>query len=223
VKKFGLGGDYAVYGFNLRYGPTATEFEIPSFKFHLNMVGELNVRNALAVIGAAKHCGLSNKQIQSAFDTFKGIKRRLEVKGIAGGVTVIDDFGHHPTAIRETLKALRLRYAKEKIWAVFEPRSNTTRRNVFQEELAASFADADAVVVSEVARLEQISADERLNPEKLMADLKAAGKEAAYLPDANAIVAHLAQHAQGGDVVCVFSNGGFDGIHAKLLARLGKR
>ena len=220
VKKFGLGGNYAVDGFNLRYGPTATEFEIPSFKFHLNMVGEFNVRNALAVIGAAKHCGLSNKQIQSAFDTFKGIKRRMEVKGIAGGVTVIDDFGHHPTAILETLRALRLRYGKEKIWAVFEPRSNTTRRNVFQNELASSFADADAVIVSEVARLEQISADERLDPEKLMADIKSSGKEATYLPDANAIVAHLAQHAQGGEVICVFSNGGFDGIHGKLLQRL---
>src|SRR5471030_1340312 len=187
VKKFGLGGDFAVYAFNIRYGATATEFEIPSFKFHLNLVGELNVRNALAVIGAAKHCGLSNKQIQSAFDTFTGIKRRMEVKGIAGGVTVIDDFGHHPTAIRETLRALRIRYAKEKIWAVFEPRSNTTRRNVFQTELAESFADANAVVISEIARLEQIAADERLNPEKLMQDLKAAGKDAAYLPDVDAI------------------------------------
>ena len=223
VKKFGLAGDYAVNAFNLCYGPTATTFEIPSFKFHLNLVGEFNVRNALAVIAAAKHCGLSNKQIQSAFDTFKGIKRRMEVKGIAGGVTVIDDFGHHPTAILETLRALRIRYAKEKIWAVFEPRSNTTRRNCFQDELATSFADADAVVVSEVARLEQIAVGERLNPEKLMADIKASGKAAAYLPDANAIVAHLAQHAQGGDVICVFSNGGFDGIHAKLLARLDKR
>src|SRR5450631_1359205 len=223
VKKFGLGGDYAVYAFNIRYGPTATEFEIPSFKFHLNLVGELNVRNALAVIGAAKYCGLKNHQIQSAFDTFKGIKRRMEVKGIAGGVTVIDDFGHHPTAIRETLKALRLRYAKDKIWAVFEPRSNTTRRNVFQAELAESFADANAVVVSEVARLEQIAADERLNPEKLMQDLKAAGKDAAYLPDVDAIVTHIAKGAQGGDVVVVFSNGGFGGIHGKLLARLGKK
>ena len=223
VKKFGLGENNSVQAFNLNFGRTATTFEIPSFKFHLELGGEFNVRNALAVIAAAKHCGLKNQQIQSAFATFKGIKRRMEVRGIAGGVTVIDDFGHHPTAIRETLKALRLRYAREKIWAVFEPRSNTTRRNVFQEELAASFADADAVVVSEVARLEQISASERLNPEKLMADIKASGKEAAYLPDANAIVAHLAQHAQGGDVVCVFSNGGFDGIHGKLLARLGRR
>ena len=223
VKRFGLGGDYAVYAFNIRYGPTATEFEIPSFKFHLNLVGELNVRNALAVIGAAKHCGLSNKQIQSAFDTFKGIKRRMEIKGIAGGVTVIDDFGHHPTAIRETLRALRLRYAKEKIWAVFEPRSNTTRRNVFQSELAAAFADADAVVVSEVARLDQLVPEERLNPEKLMQDLKAAGKDAAYLPDVDAIVIHVAKGAQGGDVVVVFSNGGFGGIHGKLLAQLNRR
>jgi UDP-N-acetylmuramate: L-alanyl-gamma-D-glutamyl-meso-diaminopimelate ligase len=223
LKRFGLGENNSIRATNLRLGSTASEFEIPSAKFHTNLVGELNVRNALAVVAAAKHCGLSNKQIQSAFDAFKGIKRRQEVKGIAGGVTIIDDFGHHPTAIRETLKALRLRYAKEKIWAVFEPRSNTTRRNVFQDELAASFADANAVIVSEVARLEQISAEERLNPEKLMADIKASGKEAAYLPSADAIVAHLAQHALGGDVVVVFSNGGFDGIHGKLLARLGKK
>ena len=225
VKRFGLGADNAVQGFNLRFGPTATEFEIPSFKFHLNLVGELNVRNALAVIGAAKHCGLSNKQIQSAFDTFKGIKRRLEVKGIAGGVTVIDDFGHHPTAIRETLRALRIKYAKEKIWAVFEPRTNTTRRNVFQAELAASCVDADAVIVSQIARLEQLAPEERLDPKLLMEEISQGGKPSAYLPDADAIVAHLAQHAQGGDVVCVFSNGGFGGIHEKLLKRLsgGKR
>jgi UDP-N-acetylmuramate: L-alanyl-gamma-D-glutamyl-meso-diaminopimelate ligase len=223
VKRFGLGEGNAVQGFNLRFGPTATEFEIPSFKFHLNLVGELNVRNALAVIASAKHCGLSNKQIQGAFDTFKGIKRRMEVKGIAGGVTVVDDFGHHPTAIRETLKALRLRFARDKIWAVFEPRSNTTRRNVFQEELAASFADADAVVVAEVARLEQLAPEERLNPEKLMQQIGATGKPTAYLPDADAIVNYLAKNAQGGEVVVVFSNGGFGGIHVKLLQRLAAR
>ncbi len=222
VKRFGLGPDNAVQGFNLRLGPTATEFEIPSFKFHLNLVGELNVRNALAVIGAAKHCGLSNKQIQAAFDTFKGIKRRMEIRGIAGDVTVIDDFGHHPTAIRETLRALRLKYAREKIWAVFEPRSNTTRRNVFQQELAAAFADADAVVVAEVARLEQLAPAERLDASRLMQDIAASGKPAAYLPDADAIVRHLKQQVRGGDVIVVFSNGGFGGIHAKLLQRLGE-
>src|SRR5580698_6510832 len=219
VKKFGLGEHNAVHAFNLRYGPTATEFEIPSFKFHLNLVGELNARNALAVIGAAKHCGLSNKQIQSAFDTFKGIKRRMEVKGIAGGVTVIDDFGHHPTAIRETMRALRIKYGKEKIWAIFEPRTNTTRRNVFQEELAASFVDADGVIIAQVARLELLAPEERLNPEKLMQQIGASGKPTAYLPDADAIVKHIGEHARGGDVVVIFSNGGFGGIHGKLLQR----
>jgi len=221
VKKFGLGGDYAVHAFNLRYGPTATEFEIPSFKFHLNLVGEINVRNALAVVGAAKHCGLSNKQIQGGFDTFKGIQRRMEIKGIAGGVTVIDDFGHHPTAIRETLQALRLKYAREKIWAIFEPRSNTTRRNVLQRELGAAFAEADAVVVAQVARLELLAPEERLNPEQLLQQIGAGGKPTAYLPDVDSIVNHVGQHARGGDVVVVFSNGGFGGIHGKLLQRLG--
>ncbi|HPY29093.1 MAG TPA: UDP-N-acetylmuramate:L-alanyl-gamma-D-glutamyl-meso-diaminopimelate ligase [Verrucomicrobiota bacterium] len=223
VKRFGLGEHNAVRATNVRLGPTASEFEIPSARFHLNLIGEFNVRNALAVVAAAKHCGLSNKQIQSAFDTFKGIKRRLEVRGIAGGVTVIDDFAHHPTAIRETLRVLRLKYAREKIWAVFEPRSNTTRRNVFQRELAASFALADAVIVAQVARLELLQPEERLDPQQLMTDLQAAGKDAAYLPDADAIVAHLAGKAQGGDIVVVFSNGDFGGIHLKLLRQLGSR
>jgi UDP-N-acetylmuramate: L-alanyl-gamma-D-glutamyl-meso-diaminopimelate ligase len=221
VKRFGLGEHNAVRATNLRYGPTASEFEIPSAKFHLNLVGELNVRNALAVVAAAKHCGLTNKQIQAAFDTFKGIKRRMEVRGIAGGITVIDDFGHHPTAIRETLRALRIKFPNEKIWAVFEPRSNTTRRNVFQQELAEAFAEASAVIVAQVARLELLKPEDRLDPAKLMTDIKAAGKPAEYLADADAIVAHLAKHAGGGDVVCVFSNGGFDGIHEKLLKQLG--
>jgi UDP-N-acetylmuramate: L-alanyl-gamma-D-glutamyl-meso-diaminopimelate ligase len=222
VKRFGLGTDNAVQAFNLRYGPTATEFEIPSFKFHLDLVGEFNVRNALAVIACAKHCGLSNKQIQSAFATFKGIRRRMEVRGIPGGVILVDDFGHHPTAIRETLKALRMRYAGRKLWAIFEPRSNTTRRNVFQTELALAFVDADAVVVAQVARIEQLPPAERLNPEQLMRDLQGIGKTAAYLPDVETIVTYLVQNAQGGDVVCVFSNGGFGGIHGKLMDRLGR-
>jgi UDP-N-acetylmuramate: L-alanyl-gamma-D-glutamyl-meso-diaminopimelate ligase len=220
VKRFGLGEDNAVRAFNLKLGPTASEFEIPSAKFHIDMVGELNVRNALAVVAAAKHCGLKNSQIQSAFSTFKGIKRRMEIRGISGGVTIVDDFGHHPTAIRETLRALRLKFAGQKVWAIFEPRSNTTRRNVFQQELALSFADADAVVISQVAKLEQLKAEERLNPEQLVKDIQSLGKPTAYLADVDAIVEHIAQHAQGDDVVCVFSNGGFGGIHGKLIERL---
>ena len=220
VKRFGLGENNAVQAFNIRYGPTATEFELPSFKFHTNFLGEINVRNALAVVACAKHFGLKNHQIQSAFETFKGIKRRLEVRGIAGGVTVVDDFGHHPTAIRETLRALRLKYPTQRVWAIFEPRTNTTRRNIFQAELASAFADADAVVVAQIARLELLAPEERLDPALLMQDLKAAGKDAAYLPDVDAIVAHVAKNVQGDEVVVVFSNGGFGGIHGKLLARL---
>jgi len=147
----------------------------------------------------------------------------MEIRGIAGGVTVIDDFGHHPTAIRETLRALRIKYPQQQLWAIFEPRSNTTRRNVFQDELAAAFADADAVVVAEVARLDQLPPGDRLNPEKLMQDIKASGKPAAYLADVDAIINHVTKNIQGGDVVCVFSNGGFGGIHGKLLERLGKK
>jgi UDP-N-acetylmuramate: L-alanyl-gamma-D-glutamyl-meso-diaminopimelate ligase len=222
VKRFGLGEHNAVRAFNVRLGPTASEFEIPSAKFHINLVGELNVRNALAVIACAKHCGLKNSQIQSAFDTFKGIRRRMEIRGIAGGVTVVDDFGHHPTAIRETLRALRIKYPTNKIWAVFEPRSNTTRRNVFQTELVEAFADANAVIVAQVARLEQLAPAERLDPERLMADLTAQNKAAAYLADVDTIVAHLRKNAGGGDIVCVFSNGGFGDIHNKLLRTLGR-
>jgi UDP-N-acetylmuramate: L-alanyl-gamma-D-glutamyl-meso-diaminopimelate ligase len=223
VKRFGLGENNAVRAFNLRYGPTASEFEIPSFKFHINMVGELNVRNALAVVAAAKHCGLKNQQIQDAFSTFQGIKRRREVKGIAGGVTVVDDFGHHPTAIRETLKALRLKFPSQKIWAVFEPRSNTTRRNVFQTEMVDALLGADAIVVAEIAKLEQVPLEQRLDPARLMQDIKASGKPAEYLPGVDAIVDHVRKNAGGGDVVCVFSNGGFGGIHQKLLSALSFR
>jgi len=223
VKRFGLGESNAVRAFNLNLAPTVSEFEIPSCKFRLNLLGELNVRNALAVVGCAKHCGLKNSQIQSAFDTFKGIKRRMEVRGISGGITVVDDFGHHPTAIRETLRALRVRFPGQRIWAIFEPRSNTTRRNVFQQELVSAFKDADRVVLAQVARLEQVPEAERLDPERLMADIRASGKTAFYLPDVDAIVEQVKKQADGGDIICVFSNGGFGGIHAKLLTRLGQR
>ena len=117
---------------------------------------------------------------------------------------------------------MRIKHPKQKVWAIFEPRSNTTRRKIFQNELVSAFADADAVVLSQIARLELLAPEERLNPEKLMQDLAGSGKPAAYLPDVEAIVAHVAKNVQGGDVVCVFSNGGFGGIHGKLLERIGR-
>src|SRR5215471_15938319 len=135
-------------------------------------------------------------------------------------VRVVDNFRHHPTAIREALRPLRIKYPTQRVWAIFEPRSNTTRRNVFQNDLVE--ADADAVVLSQIARLELLAPEERLDPDKLLQDLKLLGKPADYPPDVDAIVAHVARNAQGGDVVCVFSNGGFGGIHGKLLERIGR-
>src|SRR3954462_3697108 len=222
IKRFGFDDQNSVRAFNLKLAPTVSEFEIPSARFRINLLGELNVRNALAVVACAKHCGLKNTQIQSAFDTFKGIKRRMEVRGVSGGVTVVDDFGHHPTAIRETLRALRVRFPGQRIWAIFEPRSNTTRRNVFQQELVSAFKDADRVVLAQVARLEQVPEAEHLDPERLMADIRVSAKTAFYLPDVDAIVEQVKKQADGGDIICVFSNGGFGGIHAKLLTRLGQ-
>jgi len=146
------------------------------------------------------------------------VKRRQEIRGEVRGVTIIDDFGHHPTAMRETLQGLRHRFPHRRLWALFEPRSNTTRRAVFQKDLPAALALADGVFVAQVAALEQIPPDERLNPEQVVADINAAGVPAYYEPDATAIVAKLNPLLKPGDVVVVFSNGGFGGIHQKLLA-----
>ena len=221
VKRFGLGVDNELRASGLVLKEDSSEFELGGTRFRIPMVGELNVRNALAVTAAARHCGIRDSVIQSAFDSFSSVKRRMEVRGEAGGVTVIDDFGHHPTAIRETVRALRVKFPGRRIWAVFEPRSNTTRRNVFQQELVDALERADVVVVAEVARLEQLPLGERLNPEKLMQDLRLTGKPAAYLPTVDSIVDHVGSGARPGDVVCVFSNGGFGDIHNRLLARLG--
>jgi UDP-N-acetylmuramate: L-alanyl-gamma-D-glutamyl-meso-diaminopimelate ligase len=141
----------------------------------------------------------------------------MEIRGVNCGVTVVDDFGHHPTAISETLKALRHKFPSRRLWAVFEPRSNTTRRNVFQNELAAALGLADCVVVAEVTRLDQLPPNQRLNPQQLIADLVGKNLPATYLPGTDAILLHLTAEARAGDVVCIFSNGGFGGIHQKLL------
>ncbi len=219
VQRFGLGNSNQVRALDLGLSNSGSIFRVGSTTFRFPMIGELNVRNALAVIACARHCGIANDQIQQAFDTFRGIKRRMEVRGTSGGVVVVDDFGHHPTAIRETMRALRIRFPGQRVWAVFEPRSNTTRRNVFQQELMEALAMADGVAVSQVARLEQLRPEERLDPERLISDLRGHGKPAFYLPTADDIVEQLGNTARSGDVICVFSNGGFGGIHEKLLSR----
>lgn len=220
IKLFGLGPNNDYRAVDCHYTADYSEFTMQGDRYCIGLVGELNIRNALAVAACATHCGLSHVQIQKAFESFTGIRRRMEIRGKGRGVTVVDDFGHHPTAIRETIKALRMKFPGQPLCAVFEPRSNTTRRNVFQTDLVLALAEADRVVVAEVARLDQLPAAERLDPARLMADLRAAGKPADYLPSVDKIVECVVQNAKAGDVVCVFSNGGFGGIHTKLLEAL---
>ena len=223
VRRFGLGDNSDDLASGLAFSESGSEFQLGDTTFRIPMIGELNVRNALAALLLARYTGLSDEQIQSGFDTFKGIQRRLEIRGETGGIIVIDDFAHHPTAIRETLKALGQRYPGRRVWAIFEPRSNTTRRNHFQSELAEALRLAKRVVVAEIARLEQVPEGERLDPARLMEDIRTAGTKADYLPTSDEIVTQVTVQAEPGDILCVLSNGGFGNIHQKLLAALAER
>ena len=194
-------------------------YEIPLVG-EFNDLGEFNVRNAAMASTAARFYDVPKSKIDNALKSFAGIARRQEVRGEARGVKVIDDFGHHPTAIAQTLQALRHRYHGQRIWAIFEPRSNTTRRAVFQNDLPKAFKFADGVFISEVARLEQIPEDERLHPETVVKAISKDGRAAFYEKNADAIVDRIVPLLKEKDIVAVFSNGGFDNIHEKLLARL---
>jgi UDP-N-acetylmuramate: L-alanyl-gamma-D-glutamyl-meso-diaminopimelate ligase len=194
-----------------REGKSWGEFETP-------MIGEFNVRNCLAVIIAADAWGISQDKIREALRTFKSVKRRAEVRGTERGVTVIDDFAHHPTAVEETLKAFRQKYAGKRLIAVFEPRSWSSRLAVFQHPYEKAFAHADYVVIAGVYNTAKASElGKVLDVEELVNAVKLTGKPAFQLPDADAIVRHLAPELREGDVVAVMSNGGFGGIHDKLL------
>jgi UDP-N-acetylmuramate: L-alanyl-gamma-D-glutamyl-meso-diaminopimelate ligase len=184
------------------------------------LAGDHNTCNAAATAVCAAELGLSREQIQRGFSTFTGVKRRMEVRGEAAGVTVIDDFAHHPTALAETIRAIREKYPRRRLWALFEPRSNTTRRNVLQAQLAEALAEADGVYISRVDRLQELPESERLNPDQVVATLRARGKPARYAASPDEIVNDLTPQLRTGDVVGVFSNGGFGDIHDKLLARL---
>jgi UDP-N-acetylmuramate: L-alanyl-gamma-D-glutamyl-meso-diaminopimelate ligase len=205
---------------DVSYSANGSRFSLGETTFDSPLSGEFNVRNAAMAAVAARFYGVTPEVIQTALTSFEGIARRLEVRGTVRGVTVIDDFGHHPTAIRETLGALRHRYPGQRLWAIFEPRSNTTRRAVFQQELPEALRLADGVFIAQIAALEQIPAEQRLHPEAVVAALIAAGRMAFYERDAAAIVERIGPLLRPNDVVTIFSNGGFDGIHAKLLDAL---
>jgi UDP-N-acetylmuramate: L-alanyl-gamma-D-glutamyl-meso-diaminopimelate ligase len=205
---------------DVRYVGKGSSFNIFDTEFSMQLSGEYNVRNAAMAVSAAHFYGIPLPVIQKAVASFEGVRRRQEVRGVAKGITVIDDFGHHPTAIRQALEGLRHQYPGRKLWAVFEPRSNTTRRAVFQKQLPEAFALADGVILAKVARLDQIPENERLHPEKVVEDIKAAGKPAFYEPTVGEIINRLKPLAKEGDIIVIFSNGGFDNIHDKLLKEL---
>ena len=189
-------------------------------ELEMTLAGEHNALNATAATALAANQGIAKEAIRAALASFKSVKRRLEVRAQIAGITIIEDFAHHPTAIRETLRALRSVYPQSRLWAVLEPRSNTLRRKVLAADLVASLRLADRIVLAGVYQQQRIPEDERLHPDDVVAELNAQGAAAELLADADTIVAAIAPRLEPGDVVAILSNGGFDGIYEKLPARL---
>ena len=205
---------------DVRYDSSGSEFAFQNHLFRSSLIGEFNVRNAAMAVSVALAYWLPIEVIRSALARFSGVARRQELRGESNGIKVIDDFGHHPTAIRETLLALRHRYPGHKIWAIFEPRTNTTRRAIFQTALPEALRLADGVILARVARLEQLPLEDRLDPERVVQTIQAFGIPAFYEPYVDDILHRVKPLAKPGDVIVVFSNGGFDGIHQRLLTEL---
>jgi UDP-N-acetylmuramate: L-alanyl-gamma-D-glutamyl-meso-diaminopimelate ligase len=224
VETFGLAEGSTWQAWDVEHAGGVTRFQVtrggePFGRFESPLLGVHNVRNALAAIAVGAFAGLAAVDLAHGLRRFRGIKRRLETVGVARGVTVLDDFAHHPTAVRETLAALRTGYPGHRIWAVFEPRSASSCRRVFQDDFAAAFGAADEVIVAGVFR-STLPEAERLSPDQLVSDLRARGRHARFIPDVDAIVRVVAAESRDGDVVVLMSNGAFGGIHGQLLRAL---
>ena len=220
---FGEGSEWRIS--DVEYSGSTTRWRVsrygaPWAGFEWQLAGEYNVLNATAAAAMAAHYGIPMEIIAGAVRGFRGVKRRLEVKAKVHGVTIIDDFAHHPTAIAGTLKALRTRYPGRRLWAILEPRSNTLRRKVFENELAESLANADQVVLAGVFKSDAIPESQRLDSAAVVAKLNTAGTAARHLPDADAIVDRIAPELRQGDIVALLSNGGFGSIYEKLPRKL---
>ena len=185
-----------------------------------NMVGEHNLLNCLACIAAAKKMGISDRNLCNALKTFSGIKRRQEIRGIKHGITVMDDFAHHPTAVKETIKAVKPFYKKGRVIAVFEPRTNTSMRKFFQNTYPDSFLDADMACICEPGIKKNIPQKDKFSTRQLVADIEKKGIEAYYFEDSDAVIRFLVSKLKQDDLVLIMSNGGFDNIHVKLLEKI---
>jgi UDP-N-acetylmuramate: L-alanyl-gamma-D-glutamyl-meso-diaminopimelate ligase len=224
VQTFGTGDDVEWQAHDLESASAGTRFRVrrsgsPFGSFEVPLVGAHNVRNALAAIAVATEVGIDSERIAAGLRAFAGVKRRLEVVGIAGGVTIYDDFAHHPTAVAETLAGLRASNPSARIWAVFEPRSASSCRRVFQDDFARAFAGADEVLIAPIFR-SKLPESERLSVPQLVCDLSARGQSAREADSIDDIVAGIAKEHRPGDLVVLMSNGGFGGIHQKLLRAL---
>ncbi len=220
---FGESSDWRITG--IEHMAAATRWQVLHggkawADFEFSLAGEYNVLNATAAAAMAANYGIGSDAIVNALGAFRSVKRRMEVTAEVSGITIIDDFAHHPTAITQTLKAVRARYAGRRLWAILEPRSNTLRRKVFQRELAESLAIADQIVLADVFKSEAIPERERLDPAAVVAELNTDGRRARLLSNADAIVEAVAPELRPGDVVAILSNGGFGGIYEKLPAKL---
>jgi UDP-N-acetylmuramate: L-alanyl-gamma-D-glutamyl-meso-diaminopimelate ligase len=220
VKTVGFGENCDVRIVNINYHGNGSTFTMGGEVYEVPMVGEFNVRNAAMAVCAGLFAGLTAEQARVGLLSFEGVARRQELKGEVNGIKVVDDFAHHPTAIKLAIAALRQRYADARLWVLFEPRSNTTKRSVFQTELAQALALADFAVVAAIADLHKVPEAERLDPDRLSLDIAAFGGKGWYLPGVLEIVDLVTAEAKPGDVIAVLSNGGFGGIHQKLLERL---
>ena len=227
VESFGLSDGANWQAHDIRIDGGLTRFSVrrdgqPTGSFEVPLLGAYNVRNALAAIAVGAAVGLSPDTLAEGLRRFKGVRRRMQLRGTAGGVAVYDDFAHHPTAIGETLAGVRSAYPDRRIWAIFEPRSATSCRKVFQAEFARAFDAADRVLLPAVFR-STLPDDQRLSIDQLVADLRTSGRDARFIPQVDDIVATVAREADEGDLVVVMSNGGFDDIHRKLLTALEAR
>jgi len=225
VERYGASNRANWKSANLKLGEEQTSWSLlhdgkPWTDFEFPLGGEYNVWNATAAGALAAHYEISKDVIAKALKTFRSVKRRLEVKAQANGITIIDDFAHHPTAIEQTILALRARYPKSRLWVVLEPRSNTLRRNVLQDALSRSLALADQVVIASIFKSEAIPEAERLDLNRVIDEIHKRGKQARIFADADAIVNAIAPELRELDVVAILSNGGFGGIYEKLPQRL---
>ena len=207
------------------YAAPWTFFEVlkqgKTFKtFKTGIFGEHNLLNILAAVAIADKLMIPNEIIAKALESFQGVKRRQEIRGQKRGIIVMDDFAHHPTAVKETVRAVKSFYKNKKLIAVFEPRTNTSMRNIFQNIYPLSFDHADIICIRKPPLLNKIPQDEHFSSEKLVKDLQNRGKDAHYFPDTESIIKYLENTAKPGDLVLIMSNGEFDNIHHELLKRL---